>query len=257
MIGESDALCMRVTSDRSHTMANGDVGYWHPLGEKRPFVKRSFTPKPKVSVNFEELLRMWGSSNACYKHPSIGRLADSLGVLESSLLKLKAIWAAGYKAWAFPMRDGSGRICGIRLRFDNGFKWGVTGSSQGVFMPWSKPDRMAWLPEGPTDTAALTSLNLFPIGRPSCNGGALAIKQTIQRLGIRSVVIISDNDQDKRTPEGRNFNPGYDGAKSLCSVLTVRRCIISLPTKDVREFVSQGGTADDLIDIAQGACWEG
>ena len=84
----------------------------------------------------------------------------------------------------------------------------------------------------------------------------MEINSIIKKLGIKEAIIIADNDQDKETPAGAKFNPGYDGAASLARVLTIRRCVMSVPTKDVRDFYINGGNAQLLESIGKNLCWE-
>jgi len=181
-------------------------------------------------------------------------LSDDLGVDSSAILQLHAAWAPPHKAWAWPMRDGTGKVCGIRLRAQNGKKWSVPGSRSGIFLPYCEPRNTVWICEGGTDAAALMSLNLLPIGRPSCSGGVLEIVQTIRRLKIERAVIIADNDQDKEIG-GKKYNPGYDGARRLAEALPIPHCIISLPCKDAREFLKMGGTRQVLESIVNTRVW--
>lgn len=113
-----------------------------------------------------------------------------------------------------------------------------------------------YIVEGATDVLAMISIGLDVIGRPSCSGGSLELKQAVQRLGIEELVIIADNDKDKRSPDGRKFNPGMDGAESLIRQIPVKACIITMPTKDIRDFVKLGGTAVEVEDIVKNAIWE-
>lgn len=98
-------------------------------------------------------------------------------------------------------------------------------------------------------------MGVYCIGRPSASGGVLAIKQTIARLRIKEVIIVADNDEDKEH-NGRTFNPGYDGAIALQNHLLIPSCIVTLPTKDAREFRKEGGTREMLDYIAGSAVWE-
>jgi hypothetical protein len=253
VVGEDDVLCMRVQSEKPHTLTSGETGWWHQLDG---VVHKKFTPKkekerPKLDVG--KLMKGWRSKT---KPDQILTLAKSLGVQSWSLLELGVAWAQEYRAWAWPMRDGGGDICGVRLRWDDGNKKSVTGSKSGIFYPWCPSQTTVYLPEGPTDTAALLSINCYAIGRPSCSGGMLEIKQAIQRLGIQCAVIIADNDDDKFSPSGVKFNPGYDGARALARHLPCPCCVLSLPAKDAREFVNLGGTAQVLDSLQKNVVWE-
>lgn len=117
-------------------------------------------------------------------------------------------------------------------------------------------DKRLFIVEGPTDCAAMMSIGLYCVGRPSCSGGALDIKQHVHINKIEEVVIIADNDDDKHAPDGRKFNPGMDGALSLQRQIPIRSCIITVTTKDVREFVKMRGSAKDIEDLTKDVIWQ-
>jgi hypothetical protein len=118
-----------------------------------------------------------------------------------------------------------------------------------------EPCNRVWIVEGGTDTAAMLSMGVYCIGRPSCSGGVLALKQTIAELRIKEVVIVADNDDDKEH-NGHKFNPGFDGAVALQNHLMVPSCIVSLPAKDARDFLKAGGDRETLDYIANQAIWQ-
>lgn len=252
MYNEESCLCMRASSSRPINLKSGETGYWHDLKDKRvKYVapKKEYTTQIDAEALMEDwLVRM--RPEWIYNH------AGDLEVKPHSLLDLHVAWAGKHNAFAWPMRDAAGVVCGIRLRAQDGKKWSVPGSKSGIFLPYCTPQRTAWIVEGGTDTAALLSLNLFAIGRPSCSGGTDEINATIRRLGIQRAVIISDNDQDKVMSTGQVFNPGADGAKRLSERLIVPNCVITLPTKDAREFLSAGGTAQMLENLTKDQLWQ-
>lgn len=174
----------------------------------------------------------------------IDRMAVSLGVTALSLTMLCCAWAAPHNAWAFPMRDGDGEIIGIRLRAQDGKKWAVTGSRQGIFVPISPAERTVYICEGPTDTAAALSIGLFAVGRPSCTGGTDQLKVTIERLGICKAVLASDNDK-----------PGLKGAAKLAQEIGVPTCTFIPPAKDLRAFVNNGGTKQLIETLTRSMVW--
>lgn len=227
---------------------NGDTGWFHEGGAQRMDFKPETRPELIDAVGI--MLRWHASTNPDF----VDRMADSLGISRDAAHSFGVAWSRDHLAWAWPMRDGNGKVCGIRLRANDGKKWAVKGSQQGLFEPIMAARNRVFLPEGPTDTAALVSLGVFAIGRPSASGGLMAIKQTVSRLRIREVVIIADNDEDKEH-NGRKFNAGYDGAESLSRNLQVPNCVISLPCKDARDFVKNGGTWEMLDCIVNQAVW--
>jgi len=157
---------------------------------------------------------------------------------------LGAAWAVEYKAWAFPMRDGARRVIGIRLRADNGRKWAVPGSRNGLFWPLGIPGEendLIVICEGPTDAAALLSVDLAAIGRPSCTGGVPLLKAALDRIGRRDVAILSDADV-----------PGRQGARRLAQEIRHLarsvRIIEPLAGKDARAWISNFRATRQVIE---------
>lgn len=233
-IGDRAICCMRVISLRP--VANG--GYLHPLDAKE--TKLPPVQREQPSINTTAIMRRWVDRTPSSK---VVALANSLNLSPLSLIELGAAWADEYSAWAFPMKDGYGEPCGIRLRSETR-KWAVTGSRQGIFLPETRPQSTAYVCEGPTDTAAALSLNLFAVGRPSCSGGDAQIVTAFKRLGIDRAVILSDND-----------SPGLLGAQKLCAALSIPTVIMVPPAKDIREFLRLGGTAEVLESITNALVW--
>jgi DNA primase len=137
------------------------------------------------------------------------------------------------------MTDGAGNVLGIRLRRQNGFKFSVTGSKEGLFLPSGiEAERSPLLVcEGPTDTAAMLDLDYrIVVGRPSCTGGIKLLVEVVRQRQLPEVVIVSDGDE-----------PGRRGADNLARVLVayapaVR--VIAPPegVKDVRAWLQAGGS---------------
>ena len=248
---EQRCLCMRVESKSPYTLKSGEIGWWHDLKDK----PQKYVPKrkePEVHrIDAEGMMKWWFYNT---KQSYTDSLAEDLGVSRQSLDTLRVAWSDQHKAFAFPMRDGMGRICGIRLRGDDGKKWSVTGSKSGIFLPFCEPCNTVWICEGGTDAAALLSLGLFPIGRPSCSGGTDEINATIRRLKIHKTVIIADSDRDREIG-GKIYNSGVDGALRLSERLVCSNCVIALPVKDSREFLRCGGTREMLEGMAASTIW--
>jgi len=116
----------------------------------------------------------------------------------------------------------------------------VRGGREGLFLPEGEPAECLFLPEGPTDTAALLSLGFFAVGRPSCQGGVSHAVGYVRRHRPRQVVVVADAD-----------TPGQDGARRLAAVLRalardVRLLMPPPPHKDVRDWVRDGATKQDI-----------
>jgi hypothetical protein len=236
-------LCMRVANDHPKQFRSGEVAYIHRLSGA-PVVERRKKPEiPKrAEIDAESLIDGWLART---KPAWIAELASKLGVKASALLELNVAWAGQYAAFAFPMRDGYGRIVGVRLRNEDGRKWSVKGSRSGLFLPYCQPEPHILVVEGATDTLAARSLNLFAVGRPSCSGGLFELKTLFERLGTKRITIIADNDK-----------PGLDGAQALVRNIQIPCCVINLPCKDLREFVNSEGTAEMIETITQSVIWQ-
>jgi len=231
--------CMRVES--LHPCPSGGFYHFYETAVKSNYLKPVAKEAPKA-IDAGKIMTEWRNRTSSLQYAD---LALSLGVLTSSVISIGAAWSPKFNAWAFPMKDGSGETIGIRLRNETGFKWAVTGSRQGIFIPEPdvKPERCAYLPEGPTDTMALLSMGLYAIGRPTCLTGGEHIKAALARLRISQVVVVADNDEMK-TLGPREGRPGIEGAIKLKKDLGLTSVIWhpSGRIKDAREFYQRGGS---------------
>ena len=247
--GDRSVLCQRVESNSP--AAKG--GWYHRYGDEKPACIPKAKPAPS-QVNVDKLVSLWNNSPINHRDRSY-EIASMLGVSRPSIINLGCCYAPSYKAWAFPMSDGNGNYIGVRLRNNNGDKWAVTGSRQGIFLPIVVGDcvRIAMLPEGPTDTAACLTLGFFAIGRPTCNSGGEFIKQALKRLGINRAVIVADNDNIK----ANGARPGLAGAIKLKKELGLPSVIWMPPSpiKDVREFLNKGGTKQMIENEIKNKVW--
>jgi len=237
-------LCMRVASDKP---SNCNLGGWiHRLNGAK--VKTPPPPPPKPHINATQIMRdFWRHTTDRQRH----ELAERLGVSVFSLRCLGASWAEAFRAWAFPMMDGYGNIVGVRLRSMSGFKWCITGSTTGVFLPIDlRPQPDVYITEGPTDTAAAITMGLFPIGRASCSSCVDQTITAVRRLRFERAVIVPDNDVDPVAAEAT-----MNGATKLSENLPVPNCITILPGKDLRQFYRDGGTAQLLESLTSSLVW--
>ena len=233
--------CMRVRSDRP--ARNG--GWLHrtadlPAGQAGAPPPRIYVPPPAPMGDWLGLLSRFGRDT---RTADIESLAVGLGVTPGSLRRLGIAWAGPHRAWAFPMFDARRAIIGLRLRAEDGRKWAVAGSRNGLF--W--PDGLAGagpllVCEGPTDTAALLDLGYDAIGRPCCTGAVEMVIEVVRRLRRGDVVVVADAD-----------TPGIEGAGRLARALTEvgRRPKVIRPlwAKDARAWVQAGATRT-VVDAA-------
>lgn len=250
------AVCMRVPSEHP-TKSSDCQGYVHILKdtprEARPMPVRPVRrPVPRVDPGaYMERLRQGGWSDGVSAW-----LAGKLGVSAASLDALAPAADFIAKAFAFPMRDGHGKVVGIRYRAMDGSKWSKTGSAQGLFYRSDiQPCRVIAVCEGPTDTAAALTLGLSAVGRASCNGGEDMLNVLFTRLGVDECVIVADNDGEKLDAYGHRMEPGLNGALKLASRLCVPSRIIIPPCKDIRLWVRSGATLEAFDALVGSASW--
>lgn len=228
---------MRVESEKP--MKNG--GWLHQPDDDLPPPPVRTTPEPEIKINAPALWKGWRQKT---KAVEIVKFADQLQVDPVAIDVLGVAWAEEHRAWAFPMRYGNNGIAGIRLRNIHGDKWAVKGSKQGLFIPTTALNTDLYIVEGPTDTAAALSLGLMAIGRPSCRGCHDHVNQVIHRIRARRVVIVADND-----------DPGQQGAADLQKALRITSLIWTPPTKDIRQYLIDGGTREDIQSRIKDMVW--
>ena len=232
--GEKAILCQRIESTHPNTGKSG--GWWHFYDEKKVFRPRAPMPQRKsaeTEIDCEAIL-------ASCTHGTNWKLAESLGVSIDSLNALNVVWSIKAMAWFFPMRDGAGNIIGIRTRNQAGEKKAVLGSKQGIFIPDEELKQpVAYGIEGPTDSAALITMGLFPIGRPNNICGGDMIRDAMRRMNIWRMVIVADNDELKHGKRA-----GIEGAERLKKELKEFSTCIWIPPspiKDARELLQRIG----------------
>ena len=232
--------CMRVQSDRP--AKSGGWMHWQgqlPIAASPPLPLRFKSPVP--TINATKLMRDWLAKT---ERGLLADLALELGLSVAALTAAGAAWATPHASWAFPMCDGHGNILGIRLRANDGRKWAVRGSRQGIFIAAVPPQPTLFVCEGPTDTAAAVELGLFAVGRPNCCCGGADIKVFARRHQCNRVVMISDNDK-----------PGLDGARKVGAEIKLPFAVYVPPAKDLREFVRLGGTRAMIENTLKGTIW--
>lgn len=169
------------------------------------------------------------------------QLADELGVSASALMRLRTGYHSKGDWWAFPERDAAGKVIGIMRRLRGGQKRRMKGSKNGLTYAddWDTGRGPILLVEGASDTAALMTMGVSVIGRPSNMGGAALLSQLLAKVPAeRPVIVLGEND---RKPSG--LWPGRLGALHTAQRLApqLKRPIQwALPpdgAKDVRQWL--------------------
>lgn len=234
--GDRKFICMRIES--SHPSKDG--GWFHEYGKEYIYhvPSKRFIAPPKAKMDFERMQLTFVAN-----FEPLDKLIHDLGVDSDSLISLCVGHTKEHNAWAIPMRDGDNKIIGIHLRCDDGSKKCVTGSQGGLFIPQIEPQKIAFVCEGASSTAALLTLGFYAIGRFNCNTGADMLKIALKRLGVTRIVIVADNDTLKTAPNGKTFRPGQDGASRLKKELGLMSVIFTTPNpcKDVRQLLQKLG----------------
>jgi len=214
----------------------------------------------------------WAALAAQYKQAvsekSVARLAQTWGVSVESLKALSVGFDGA--AFTFPMKDGEGRIVGLRRRFRTGDKAALDGSKNGLFIPEGSslktfrslpslqgraavrgssahgcadgvaPGNVQVICEGESDTAAALTLGFVGVGVPGAGACNAEVVRFLEGCPVACPCIVADND-----------DAGRAGAERLSEDLLAAGvpCRVVWPPegiKDFREWVRQGLTADEL-----------
>ena len=158
---------------------------------------------PKQSKNWEEV------AQTAFDHPNADHarqeLSRSLGVSAESLQRIGVGALDGSRGWTMPERNGTGMVIGINRRFPSGTSRRECGCMPGLtFDPerWREfedvPD--LYLVDGAIETAAMLTMGLTAIGRPSNLGGGDLLAELLNGFNRdRRIVVVGA--QDRKTHE--------------------------------------------------------
>lgn len=229
---EGDAvLCMRVESAKPCKSG----GWIHKIGEaaKEP-IKRPREEKVDKSIDWKSLVDFYCKAMTA---TMLANVARDLGLTADSLRRLRCGWDGA--ALTFPMYSGKCRPVGIRRRFPDASKRCVEGSKEGLFVPVDlNGEAPVYVTEGPSDCAALLTLGLPAVGRPSCTGG---LDYLVTLLANRPCVLIPDGDAPG--------SPAYKATERFVNDLREFRIdvrVLRPPVKDCREWLAKGLKRSDL-----------
>jgi hypothetical protein len=194
----------------------------------------------------------------------VARLAAQLGVTPASLHALGTLYcpeAPAYtrrdgttvydpECWLSPERDGAGNVISAATRDADGGKRQVGGGRRGLAYPLDWRDRAdaaltpegepgpIYLVEGPSDTAALLTLGLCAVGRPSNSGGTDHLAVLLRDVPpSQEITLVGERDRHQ-TDRGEWVWPGLDGA-----LLVARRLAVALG-RPVRVALTPGSMDD-------------
>jgi len=200
-------------------LQNGGGQFLHRLDDGRPLVpvSRPFRPTtpPKRAP-----ARDWPAiADRLARNADEARtdLAAELGVSAAALGDLNVGWDPGGRFRSFPERDGDGQVIGINARHADGSKKRLYGGQSGLTYAdgWDTGSGLILLVEGGSDTAALMTIGLSVVGRPSNRAGVQLLIDLLYEADIdREIVVIGERDEKD---DGRW--PGRDGAISTAEQL--------------------------------------
>lgn len=231
------AFCPRTEGGRGW---RGQLGYLHYLTEPLPAIRSIPLVKfnRPVDKDIPALMRVFRDK---WEAQPFKRFEHSCKLdLPEACLDALDVGIMGSSVLAFPMRRPDAVVCGIRLRdSDTGRKWAVAGSQNALFIPCTH-DLGSWtaVVEGPTDVAALVSVNVNVVGRPDATSGS---EMVAEFCSGRRVVLFREPDGAGR----RGVMKQVELAKDSDVV------VIDMPPgiKDAREWVSAGLTRKHLEDL--------
>lgn len=262
----SRAACQRKTS----AVPFGQAGFLHSLTDAPAGHAINFQ-KPEKPVEIDAV-----AIHARYKEAitrsEIEALALNLGVEDDALVELgvgRAVeWCDG--TYSFPMRDGLGKIIGIRLRNLEGHKWAVYGSKAGLFFnpDWAHAVPRIMICEGPTSAAAGMTIGIQSVGRAS---NTSATNHLVDFLRARKtkpeVIVMSEMDgKDECAYCENNYclrcHPGQVGADKVAETigaLVKTIAVIDPPIgKDIRDWLRAGAKYQDVLDVVcNSPTWQG
>lgn len=228
------AFCPRVEGGLGW---KGRMGYLHFLNRPLPPIPN--LPKVKfdrpVDRDIPALMRVFRDK---WETQPFKRFEHSCRLnLPEACLDALDVGIMGSSVLAFPMRRADAVICGIRLRdSDTGRKWATPGSQNALFIPCTH-DLGQWtvVVEGPTDTAALVSINVNVVGRPDATSGSELVAEF---CAGRRIVLFREPDGAGRRGVMRQIELAKDSEV----------VVIDMPPgiKDAREWVAAGLTKEHL-----------
>lgn len=254
-LAKTAVLCGRVDNG---TKPNAGGQYLHRLGDRPPGYThpshfKKTKPKAAPTKDWSAIAKQLHAAG----RDRLGELAAELGVSREALEPLGV--GRGEidfrDGWSFPERDAAGLVIGINHRLIKPMvrdgkptsKIQGKGGSRGLTYAdnWHAADGDVYLVEGGSDTAALMTMELCVIGRPSNRGGVELLAELLKSHPGRRIVVIGENDKKTITENDKQVErwPGRAGAETTAQGLTkllgrpVSWSLVPARYKDSRELL--------------------
>ncbi len=250
--------CMRVSEGGRPSRSKKVGGWYHDLdGSVKP------PPAPKTVVKKVQKANFASLAEKCrcalIDANGLPSLSVQLGLSVEYLEEAGAGWLADYedstyyRGYTFPMHDATRLIIGLQIRTQKG-KRSVPGSAGGLFWPQGvslQGPGPLLLPEGASSCGACRDLRFDAIGRFNCDGRIDLIEELVAQVPQkRIVVIVADHDPEHKTPDGKSYWPGRDGARKVATAIKHIHKLLKIVefgfSKDPRTFLQADGTHDML-----------
>jgi hypothetical protein len=233
----SAVICMRIPSHKQV----GEAGCLHHL--KKGSKKRRRPTRVIKSISRGAFDQQHKDYQADLQPQQVDWLSKQLGVSLDALRSFELGWKDDSSGFTFPIKFANEDICGIQIRTTDHGKFVVKGSmTRGLFVPTNlDPDRVCFVTEGVSDACALATLGFQAYARFSKATSPTIVNGLARHRELKHLVIVGDNDADEGGRQSAQRCAAY------CKAFRKTQLLFP-PTKDVRQWVRDGATRDDVIN---------
>jgi hypothetical protein len=234
------AICPRVESARRV----GEAGWWHGSNDAPgAFVPCKAFEEQYPAVDWE---RRWALARTACTRSDTERLSATLKIPASMIEAAVEVGTepgrAGSGSFAFAMKGSDGKVCGLKLRLDDGRKLCAKGSRLGLILSrrFDPSRRDLVVTEGESDLMVAASMGHNAVARPGCRA---CVTQIAWMARGKDLLVIADNDP-----------AGLAGARALvdaCKARARSARVVVTARKDLREWYCNGGTEKELAWLLQ------
>ena len=230
--------CGRVPSDRQ----NDGGQHYHRIGERpeRPTIEyRPRLPRTKRAQDYSYVEKFYVSR---LEETERAWLAENLGVSVESLRSLGIGFDRTINGFTCPERDASRNTVGFATRLRDGSKKQVPGGSRGLTFAqdWDHGDGPILLPEGMSDVAALLTINLNAVGRPSCTGGFETLVDLLADVPVnRPIIVVAERDRRAHESLNPSVRQAHDPECSGCRACWPGKWGAARTAKRLAEFLDR------------------